>query len=202
MRVMRVVCVVVLIAGLALTGRAAYVHAKGELARVLIQRAWKESVRTGEARKPWRWADLHPVAQLKISRLKYDEYVLDNASPRTLAFGPGVVGNGVSVGKTGNLVIAGHRTSWFLPLEKITSGDRIELEWLDAGRGELRTREYRVERIAVTEPTDVSLLRGGEDDALTLITCYPFGYAAGSPQRFVVRAVPVGASVESAKLGN
>ncbi len=190
MRDIRILCLVVLVTGGALTARAGYLHAKAELAGVLIERAWNESVRTGEAKKPWSWADFDPVARLRIPRLKYDEYVLDNSSPRTLAFGPGVVGNGVSVGQAGNLVLAGHRTSWFLPLEKIAVGDGIELEWFDARRGELQKREYRVEKVEVVEPSDVSWLRPTEEDALTLITCYPFGYGARSPQRFVVRAVP------------
>ena len=191
MREIRILCMVVLVSGAALTARAGYLHAKAELASVLIERAWNESVKTGEAKKPWGWADLHPVARLKIPRLKLDEYVLDNASPRTLAFGPGVVGNGVGVGKTGNLVLAGHRTSWFLPLEQILPNDRVELEWFDAKRGELREREYRVERILVMEPSELSLLKATDEDALTLVTCYPFGYGATSPQRFVIRAVPV-----------
>ena len=182
---------VILVTGGALTARAGYLHAKAGLAGVLIERAWNESVRAGEAKKPWGWADMHPVARLRIPRLNYDEYVLDNASPRTLAFGPGVVGNGVGVGKRGNLVVAGHRTSWFLPLEKIAAGDRVELEWFDAKQGGLRKRGYRVEIVAVVEPVDVSLLLPTEEDALTLITCYPFGYGAKSPQRFVARAVPI-----------
>ena len=182
---------VMIVAGAALTARAGYLHAKAEMAGVLIERAWKESVKTGEAKKPWSWADWHPVARLRIPRLKYDEYVLDNASPRTLAFGPGVVGNGVSVGRTGNLVIAGHRTSWFLPLENIAKGDVIEVEWFDERRGGVKKREYRVERIVVVEPADVNLLKPTDEDALTLITCYPFGYGATSPERFIVRAVPM-----------
>ena len=191
MREIRILCMVILVTGGALTARAGYLHAKAELASVLIERAWNESVRTGEGKKPWGSADMHPVARLRIPRLNYDEYVLDNASPRTLAFGPGVVGNGTGVGKTGNLVLAGHRTSWFLPLEKIAAGDRVELEWFDAKQGGLRKRAYRVERIVVVEPADVTLLRSTEEDTLTLITCYPFGYGASSPQRFVARAVPI-----------
>ena len=188
MKGLRILCAVVLVAGAALTARAGYMHAKAEMAGVLIERAWKESVRTGEVRKPWGWADMHPVARLRIPRLKYDEYVLDNASPRTLAFGPGVVANGATVGRDGNVVIAGHRTSWFLPLKGIREGDQIDLEWYDRKTRTLRAKEYVVEKIEVTDPKDVHYLKTGEDDVLTLITCYPFGYGATSPQRLVVRA--------------
>jgi LPXTG-site transpeptidase (sortase) family protein len=88
--------------------------------------------------------------------------------------------------------VAGHRTSWFRPLEKIRTGDNIEWQWFDARREKLPEREYRAERIVLTTPDDVGLLRPTEEDALTLIACYPFGHGATSPQRFVVRAVPVG----------
>jgi len=189
MREIRILCVVILVAGGALTARAAYIRVKADLAEVLIRRAWNENVRTGEARRPWRHADLHPVAKLRIPRLKYEEFVLDSAAPRTLAFGPGLVKNGTELGRRGNVAIAGHRTSWFRPLEKIERGDAIELEWYDAGTKSVRERTYRVQRIEVAEPGNVGLLRQTDEDVLTLITCYPFGYGAKSPQRFVVRAI-------------
>lgn len=191
----RVAGLIVLLSGVALTGRAAYLRAKAELARVLIQRAWAEEERNGVAVKPWSWADMHPVARLRISRIGYDEYVLDNAAARTLAFGPGVVGNGVAIGEEGNLAIAGHRTTWFLKLEEVRTGDRIELQWFEEKKRRLGEREYVVERTEVVEPADVRLLKPVGGDALTLITCYPFGYGASSPQRFVVRATPVTESV-------
>lgn len=191
MKVMRVLGVIVLTFGGMLSGRAAYLHVKAELAVVLIRRAWEEEARTGRMVKPWGWADMHPVARLTIPRIGYDEYVLDNAAPRTLAFGPGVVANGTTPGDEGNLAIAGHRTSWFLPLKEVESGDQIELEWFDAKKKKLCKKEYVVKKIEVVEPTDVRLLKPTEEDALTLITCYPFGYGAWSPQRYVVRAQSV-----------
>ena len=188
MKTMRMLGVIVLVFGGVLSGRAAYMHAKAELAGVLIRRAWQEEARTGRAVQPWRWADMHPVARLRIPRIGYDEYVLDNAAPRTLAFGPGVVANGTTPGDEGNLAIAGHRTSWFLPLKEVQSGDQIELEWFDAKKKRVCKKEYVVKKMEVVEPTDVHLLKPTEEDALTLITCYPFGYGAWSPQRYVVRA--------------
>jgi sortase A len=167
-----------------------YLHAKAELAGVLIRKAWEQSVRTGEFHAPWPWADTHPVARLRIARLNYDEIVLEGATPRTLAFGPARLFSGASLGETGNLVLAGHRTSWFRPLETISPGDQIELEWFGP-HGGLHQKKYGVEIIRVVDPQDVNLLAPTAGDALTLITCYPFGYSPRSPQRFVVRASPV-----------
>jgi sortase A len=177
-----------LVAGMCLTGRALYLHAKAEVAGVLIRRAWQETARRGESQPPWPWADTHPVARLRIPRLNYDEIVLEGATPRTLAFGPARLLSGAALGEPGNLELAGHRTSWFEPLEGLALGDTIEVEWYDARRGRLRQRTYAVNTIRIVAPEDISLLAPTSDDVLTLITCYPFGRSPRSPQRYIVRA--------------
>jgi sortase A len=169
-------------------------HAKAELAGVLIRRAWRESVKNGDPRPPWPWADTHPIARLRSPRVGYDEIVLDAATPRTLAFGPARLLSGAALGAPGNLVLAGHRTSWFRPIEALAAGDAMELEWFDARRGRLLERTYTVTATRIVLPQEVSLLAPTSDDALTLITCYPFGRSPRSPQRFVVRASPAGPS--------
>jgi sortase A len=190
MKVLRIIAALILIAGACLTSRALYLHAKAQLAGILIRRAWKQSIESGQPHAPWPWADTHPIARLQIPRLGYDEIVLEGASPRTLAFGPARLFSGAQLGESGNLVLAGHRTSWFKSLEGIAPDDKIELEWFDSHR-ELHTRTYMVSEIQVVEPNDVALLAPTSEDALTLITCYPFGRGLHSPQRFVVRASPM-----------
>ncbi len=190
MRALRILCALLFLAGASLTARALYMHAKAELAGVLIRRAWQESLQSGESRAPWPWADTHPIARLRIPRLGYDEIVLEGATPRTLAFGPARLFSGARLGESGNLVLAGHRTSWFRPLETIAAGDDVEIEWYDHSTGGPRHRTYTVDVIRVVDPQDVHLLEPTPSDALTLITCYPFGYGPRSPQRFIVRALP------------
>lgn len=189
-RTARLVAALLLLAGAVLTGRAGYLHAKAQLAKVLIRRAWEQSLQSGTPHPPWPWADTYPVARLRIPRLGYDEFVLEGATPRTLAFGPARLLSGAGFGDSGNLVLAGHRTSWFRPLESIAPDDVIQLEWFDAQR-QRHDSTYAVTMIRVTEPQDVSLLAPTSEEALTLITCYPFGRSPRSPQRFIVRATPV-----------
>jgi len=190
-KALRIVCALLLITGACLSGRALYMHAKAELAGILVRRAWQQSLQSGKPQAPWPWADTHPVARIRIPRLGYDEIVLEGASPRTLAFGPAHLLNGTSLGEPGNLVLAGHRTSWFKPLENIAQGDTIQLQWFDAHRGGLQERTYTVNMLSVVEPQDTALLAPTADDALTLITCYPFGRGLRSPQRYIVRASPL-----------
>ena len=158
MKALRIICALLLIAGACLSGRALYMHAKAELAGILVRRAWEQSVQSGKPQAPWPWADTHPVARIRIPRLGYDEIVLEGASPRTLAFGPAHLLNGTALGEPGNLVLAGHRTSWFRPLENIAQGDTIQIQWFDAHRGGLHERTYTVNRISVVEPQDTALL--------------------------------------------
>ena len=190
MKTVRVLTMIIVLVGACLTGRALYLHAKAELAGSLIRRAWEQSVRTGKPHPPWAWADTHPIGRLRIPRLGYDEIVLEGATPRTLAFGPARLMSGAAMGQAGNLVLAGHRTSWFRPLEAVQPGDRIEVQWFDTRKHELRERMYTVDVIRIVAQEDVSLLAPTPEDALTLITCYPFGRSPRSPQRFVVRASP------------
>lgn len=192
MKALRILLVAATLCGAGLTGRAAYLHAKAELAAVLIRRAWAETARGGRPHPPWSWADTHPVAVLRVPRIGYDEVVLEGATPRTLAFGPARMRSGAAPGEPGNMVLAGHRTSWFRPLEKLREGDTVELTWFDSRSRSVRQRDYIVEQIKVVAPEDVSLLAPSSGDALTLVTCYPFGAGPDSPLRFVARAAPTG----------
>ncbi len=192
MKAVRFAAAFILVAGACLTGRALYLHAKAELASVLIRRAWEQTLQSGRPHAPWSWADTYPIARLRIPHLGYDEIVLEGATPRTLAFGPARLLSGAGLGEAGNLVLAGHRTSWFEPLQAIAQGDTIDLEWFDSRSGGLHQRTYTVTMIRVVDPQDVGLLAPTSEDTLTLITCYPFGRGPRSPQRFIVRACPVG----------
>jgi len=190
MKILRVLVAIILLAGASLSSRAAYLHVKADLASLLIHRAWGARALRGETRSPWPWADTHPIARLQIPRLGYDEIVLEDANSRTLAFGPGRLLSAAAPGEPGNIVLAGHRTSWFKPLEGIKLGDAIELQWFDGRTQRLAQRTYTVQEINVVSPDDVRLLMPTLDDALTLITCYPFNYSARSPRRYVIRASP------------
>ena len=63
------------------------------------------------------------------------------------------------------------------------TGDLITLETPRA------TDTYRIERIWIVAPTDVSVLDPTESPSITLVTCYPFYFVGSAPQRYIVRAV-------------
>ena len=204
MKPLRVFVALILFSGASLTARAMYLDAKAELASVLIHRAWEKTLAEGKPHPPWPWADTYPVARLRIPRLGYDEVVLEGATARTLAFGPARLFSGAGLGEPGNVELAGHRTSWFRPLEDLEARDEIQVQWFDAHKHELRERTYTVDDILIVTPEEVPSLTPPSGDALTLITCYPFGHSQRSPQRFVVLAAPAGPSrlPETSRLEN
>ena len=165
-------------------GEGAWIYAKAELAQGLLHRAWSRTV-AGERRvKPWPWADTWPVAKLEIPRAQSSFIVLAGASGRTLAFGPGHLDGSAAPGSPGNCVLSAHRDTQFKALRGLARGDRIVMETADR-----RRHAYRVVELAVVDRRDTAFLEGTPDEALTLVTCYPFdAVVPGGPLRYVVRA--------------
>ena len=173
--------------GLVLLVKAAYIPAKAALAQWLLQRSWAALETGGETAAPWPGADLAPVARLHQPRLGIDQLVLDDASGRSLAFGPGRVAGSVRPGVPGNLVLSGHRDTHFRWLRHLAPGDELLLE---AGDG--RVLRYRVTDGRVVGADRVDLLDPFGFDGLRLLTCYPFdAVVPGTPLRYLVSARPV-----------
>jgi sortase A len=126
-----------------------------------------------------------PLAVLRIPRIRLVAPVLPGTDDRTLDRGLGHIEHTAQPGTEGNAGIAGHRDGFFRGLKDIALGDVIELETL-GGR-----ETYRVERMWVVNPEDVSVLDPTSTPAVTLVTCFPFYFIGSAPQRFIVRAVRV-----------
>lgn len=182
----RVVLACVLATGAILVASAAYIPAKAALAQVLMERAW-ERIRAGEpGAKPWPWADISPVAVLKVPRLGAGSIVLEGASGEAMAFGPGHMINSPAIGARGTAVVAAHRDTQFRYLREIAEGERIVVETADGRLSAFRVVEIRVVRADASglDPDD-----GGPTGArLALVTCYPFNGVLRSPWRYVVLA--------------
>jgi sortase A len=167
----------------------AYIPAKAWVAQVLLDVAWDRRLGGAADSRPWSWADTMPLARLRQPRLGIDQIVLEGASGRVLAFGPGHITGSARPGEAGNVVISGHRDTHFRWLAQVQSGDELVLQ-TDDGQNLL----YRVEQTSVHHESDTGLLDPLEGDQLRLLTCYPFGaVAAGTPQRYVVTALRSGA---------
>jgi sortase A len=178
-------CIVMLAAaGSASFGHGAYLYAKARLAQVLLHRAWDRQRDTGNAVKPWPWADTHPVARLIVARHDADVLVLAGASGRTLAFGPGHLDGSAQPGDPGNAVITAHRDTHFRFLKDVAPGDELLVERADGG-----TRHFRIRASYVADYRELRFPRDTAVPTLTLVTCYPFdALNPGGPLRYVVVA--------------
>lgn len=126
------------------------------------------------------------IASLSIPRVALSAVVLHGSDARTLRRGPGHLENSALPGEAGNMVIAGHRDSFFRPLRDVRLGDNI---FVDTPRERF---QYRVTSLDVVDPDDLSVLESTDQATLTLITCYPFWVLGHAPDRFIVRATRVG----------
>lgn len=123
------------------------------------------------------------VGRIEIPRLGISAVIAEGQRESTLRLAVGHIPGTALPGEGGNVGLAAHRDSFFRSLARIRLQDEIRL----AGEGGGSTL-YRVDSIAVVEPSDVSVLRAGSQPSVTLVTCYPFHYVGAAPKRFVVRA--------------
>lgn len=166
-------------------GHGLYIKAKAELAQVLLERAWQQTLADGKQHKAWPWADTWPVAKLEFPALGESRIVLSNASGEALAFGPGHLLGSPSPGNRGITIIAGHRDTHFSFLRELKSDDAV---FLTTARG--TGRRYSVGATEIVN-ADNSHIDPHAGTGLALVTCYPFDARESGPLRYIVFATPV-----------
>lgn len=122
------------------------------------------------------------VGMLDVPRLRLSTPVIEGDDDDTLQHAVGHLPDTPLPWERGNSAIAGHRDGLFRPLKDVKVGDEIRFR---NTRDEYR---YKVTKTAIVKPDDVSVLEPRSQNALTLITCYPFYYVGSAPKRFVVFA--------------
>jgi sortase A len=167
---------------------AGWIHAKAALAQHLIASAWSGARDGGPARRPWPWADMRPVARMTVPARGVELFILDNADPRALAFGPAHVGGTAAPGSAGNAVIVAHRDTHFSFLRHLAVDDEIDVEGIHGA-----PVRYRVRDVSIVDKGETRVLEPADAPVLTLITCYPFdAVRPGTRLRYVVVADRVG----------
>ncbi|MEX2248583.1 MAG: class GN sortase [Parvibaculum sp.] len=165
-------------------GQGLYIKAKAEVAQVLLERAWQETMTDGQSHKAWPWADAWPVARLEVPTLGKNQIVLSNASGEALAFGPGHMLGSPLPGAQGMSVIAGHRDSHFSFLRDLENDDVVTLTTSDG-----LTRRYVVGSTEIVNSAHTQIDPGAEI-GIALVTCYPFDARERGPLRYIVFATP------------
>jgi sortase A len=122
------------------------------------------------------------LGRLTIPRLGLSVIVVEGVEARDLEKAAGHIPGTALPGETGNVGIAAHRDTFFRPLRAIRPNDSITLSTV-AG-----SYRYRVVSTEVVSPSDIHVLDPTAQDALTLVTCFPFNYIGAAQRRFIVRA--------------
>jgi sortase A len=122
------------------------------------------------------------VGRLEIPRLGLSAMVVEGDNGVDLGRAVGHIPGTAFPGQPGNVGLAGHRNTFFQPLQSIRESDTITFSTLQGDYS------YRVVSTTVVRPQDVQVLLPTERDSLTLVTCFPFDYVGAAPKRFIVRA--------------
>ena len=116
------------------------------------------------------------MGSVTIPKIGVDLPIYHGTSESTLELGAGhLYGSSLPVGGKGtHAVITGHRglikALMFTRLDELKKGDSFYIKVMGETLG------YKVDRVSVIEPSDVSKLRIVEDeDRVTLMTCTPYG---------------------------
>ncbi len=125
------------------------------------------------------------IGVLSISERGIEALIYKDTVHMALEAGVTSISGTAAPGEEGNVVIAGHRDSFFRKLEGIPGGSRIQVV------SESGTTEYEVEQVAIVDALDTTPLEPGDSNILTLITCHPFRYQGFAPDRYIVRATLV-----------
>ncbi len=153
---------------------------------------WEASVSSGDA-----------LTRIAIPGVDVDTVVVSGTSPAALRAGAGHYPSTVLPGQDGNVGIAGHRTTYGRPFNRIDEmavGDEV---WLQTPVGDFEyvvsapptggdcrayseMNDQRPDSAAcVTHPRDWSVVDETDDAVLTLTSCHPKGSAE---QRIIIRA--------------
>ena len=198
-RVIRLLSVGLILAGLTLGGLRIFQDRQADDAYAHTQQALRHELRQSAA-PPQKAREEKPdpragdaFAVLRVPRFGRDfaPVIVEGVSQAALAKGPGHFPETALPGEPGNFAVAGHRTGWGQPFSKLPErrkGDTIAIEW------KRTTYSYRVTHSKVVEPSDVGVLLpvpgkpGARPDKarITLITCTDRGWDGTYVHRFVV----------------
>ncbi len=136
---------------------------------------------------PTAAAEGDAMARIRIPAIGVDKIVVEGVAVPDLKKGPGHYPGSPMPGQSGNAAIAGHRTTYGAPFNRVDElkpGDPITVTTVQG------TFRYEVRKQLVVAPNQVQVLKDFGDDRLTLTSCNP-KYSAR--QRIVIVAALRGA---------
>ena len=184
-KIFRIIFIITFVLGVTLLIKPVYFYSKGILIQFLLMDSWNDYKNKGIKKKSW--FNISPIGKLSIDKISLEHIVLDGAGDSELSYGLGKVDGSASLHeKNQNIIIAGHRDSFFKKLKYISKKDQIILEHIE---GE---SVYIVENISIVSPFDSKYIINNKRNSLILITCFPFNFIGDAPKRFIVECSLLG----------
>ena len=141
------------------------------------------------------------IGRISIPAIDVEQVMVEGIEGATLERGPGHYPTTALPGLAGNAAVAGHRTTWGAPFNRIDElepGDLIEIEmpWGEFSYEVVAQGNDRSSGHFIVEPDEVWVLDQTGDNRLTLTSCHP-EYSAR--QRIIVVAQLVGDPAAAAR---
>ena len=160
--------------------QAVKIDIKAKVAQILLNHSWNNSLKRGEAIKPWKSFDGNPILKLDIPNHNINQIVLNNTSGQSLAFGPGFHQETYLPHLNKTTAISSHRDSHGTFIKKLKIGDIIKLQDIKSNWYQYRVEDFFI--VNVHNKIDLN-----QHNGLLLITCYPFNaLTSGTPLRYIV----------------
>jgi len=166
-----------------------WIHAKAVLAQILLERAFAQTLATGQPVKPWSWADTFPVARIAVPRLRKSVIALAGSSGQALAFGPGHVELTPAAGDPGTAVYSAHRDTHFAFVADLRLGDEVQVTRHDGVLARFRVTHTEVVR---WDSSGIDATAPGRH--LVLTTCWPLDARTAGLLRYLVHAEMIAAT--------
>ena len=177
---LKFVSVCLLIIGLALVFKPSYYYLKSYVIQYILHDLWINN--KSNKISIFELLGLNPIGKLNIPSVDIDCIILDEVNDRALSYGIAKVSNGARIyDYNSNIVIAGHRDSYFNNLKNINIGDKVYLEHIEG------ISKYLIENIKIVSPYEVENTNKKYKERITLITCYPFQFIGDAPYRYIVQ---------------
>ena len=127
-----------------------------------------------------------PIAKITIPKINLSKAVINGTNTADLRKGPGLIESTDLPGLGTTTAIAGHRTTYGAPFNKINELGKNDPIFVQTAYGRF---EYRVVRTRIVKPTDTWVLNNVGYGQLVLSACHPL-YSAS--HRYIVFSKEVG----------
>lgn len=108
--------------------------------------------------------------------------IYEGTSAKILEKGAGHYRKSALPGENNNVVLSGHRDTFFKFLKDLEKNDSLILETTD------KDYEYKITKFSIVTSNDTTILSPKSRPILTLTTCYPFSFIGNAPKRYIVTA--------------